>query len=351
MALPEQIRKQAEAVQELYKQLNPESAQGSETGADAPSGETAGAAAPAPADAPAANVAAPSPAAPEPKAGDDKAPEDITQKYRTLQGMYNAEVPRLHAQNREMASRIQQMEQLLASLSQPAAPAQAGAAAPAPAAPERLVTDKDVEEYGESIDIMRKVSREELGSLQQRLSKIEGMLQQMQTKVVPQVQAVAQRQQVSAEQKFWADLTAAVPSWREVNDNQAFQDWLLAVDPLTGISRQTYLEDAQRDLNAQRVAAFFRTWLESTGQAAVAQPTGSAPTQAQSELERQVTPGRARSVGAPQTNKGKTYTPEDIRKFFNDVRSGKYKGREQERDRIERDIFAAQRENRIQATA
>jgi hypothetical protein len=45
------------------------------------------------------------------------------------------------------------------------------------------------------------------------------------------------------------------------------------------------------------------------------------------------------------------YAPQDIQKFFNDVRSGKYKGREQERDRIERDIFAAQRENRIQVNA
>lgn len=349
MALPEQIRKQAEAVQELYKQLSSESEQGD--AADATPGETAGTATPA-ADAPAANTPAPSPAAPEPKVGDDKAPEDITQKYRTLQGMYNAEVPRLHAQNRELSGRIQQMEQLLASLPQPAAPAQAGAA-PAPAAPERHVSDKDVEEYGESIDVMRKVSREELGSVLQRLAKLEGLLQQVQTKVVPQVQAVAQRQQVSAEQQFWADLTAAVPSWREVNDNQAFQDWLLAADPLTGITRQTYLEDAQRALDARRVSAFFRTWLESTGQATVAQSPGSAPASppAQSELEKQVTPGRARSVGAPQTNKGKTYTPDDIRKFFNDVRSGKYKGREQERDRIERDIFAAQRENRIQATA
>ena len=45
------------------------------------------------------------------------------------------------------------------------------------------------------------------------------------------------------------------------------------------------------------------------------------------------------------------YSPQDIQKFFNDVRTGKYKGREPERDRIERDIFAAQRENRIQVNA
>jgi hypothetical protein len=41
------------------------------------------------------------------------------------------------------------------------------------------------------------------------------------------------------------------------------------------------------------------------------------------------------------------YAPGDIAKFFNDVKQGKYKGKEAERDRIERDIFAAQREGRI----
>jgi hypothetical protein len=67
-------------------------------------------------------------------------------------------------------------------------------------------------------------------------------------------------------------------------------------------------------------------------------------------LERQVSPGRSRSTGTPATaNQGKMYSPNDIQKFFDDVRMGKFKGREQDRSRIERDIFAAQRENRIQA--
>lgn len=341
MALPEQIRKQTEAVQELYKQLNVGQDQGEEQ--TAPADDVAVVVEDSDADDIAAGNAAPSPAL-EQKPGDDKATEDFAQKYKTLQGMYNAEVPRLHQQNRELNQRVQQMEQLLASLSfQPAAQAESAVQVA------KLVTDKDVEEYGDSIDIMRKVSKEELGAAMQRLAQLEASLRQLQNNVVPQVQAVAQKQAVSAEQQFWADLISAVPNWREVNDNTAFQSWLLDVDPLTGITRQTYLEDAQRALDARRVSAFFRTWLESTGQAAIAQPQGSAT--AKTELEKQVTPGRARSTGTPQTNKGKIYTPDDIKKFFNDVRSGKYKGREQDRDRIERDIFAAQRENRIQATA
>lgn len=344
MALPEQIRKQTEAVQELYKQLNTDDNKGADA-ASSPDGTVMSVES---TDAPqladensVANSAAPASAS-EQKAGADNVPEEtVIQKYKTLQGMYNAEVPRLHQQNREMQQRLQHMEQLLASMS---------AAAPTtPTAPvvERLVTERDVEEYGESLDVMRKVTREELGAVAQRIAGIEATLRQMHAQVVPQVQAVAHRQQIGAEQQFWADLAAAVPNYRQVNDNTEFQSWLLQVDPLTGITRQTYLDDAQRSLDAGRVANFFRTWLESTGQA-VAQSSGTSST---SELEKQVSPGRSRNAGVPAANQAKLYSPADIQKFFNDVRAGRYKGREQERSRVERDIFAAQREGRIQMNA
>jgi hypothetical protein len=344
MAIPEQIRKQTEAVQQLYQQLNPDDNTGEPTSADGTVTPVENRDNTPLADAnSASNNAAPS-SANEHKSDDDNLPEEtIVQKYKTLQGMYNAEVPRLHQQNREMSNRVQQMEQLLASLSAQQTSAQSQQIV------EKIVTDKDVEEYGESLDVMRKVSREELIPMEQRFAQMEQMFRQMQTNVVPQVQAVAQRQQVSAEQGFWAELTSVVPNFRQINDNDAFQSWLLSADPLTGITRQTYLDDAQRSLDAKRVANFFRAWLESTGQAAVAQSTGRTQN---SELEKQVTPGRSRNTGTPATtNQGKMYSPQDIQKFFNDVRTGKYKGREPERDRIERDIFAAQRENRIQVNA
>jgi hypothetical protein len=344
MAIPEQIRKQTEAVQQLYQQLNPDDNTGEPTSADGTVTPVENRDNTPLADAnSASNNAAPS-SANEHKSDDENLPEEtIVQKYKTLQGMYNAEVPRLHQQNREMSNRVQQMEQLLASLSAQQTSAQSQQIV------EKIVTDKDVEEYGESLDVMRKVSREELIPMEQRFTQMEQMFKQMQTNVVPQVQAVAQRQQVSAEQGFWAELTSVVPNFRQINDNEAFQSWLLSADPLTGITRQTYLDDAQRSLDAKRVANFFRAWLESTGQAAVAQSTGRTQN---SELEKQVTPGRSRNTGTPATtNQGKMYSPQDIQKFFNDVRTGKYKGREPERDRIERDIFAAQRENRIQVNA
>ena len=350
MALPEQIRKQTEAVQELYKQLNGDETNGEATppadgGTSSPENN---AATPAPADEnSASNNAAPShgneQSHSDSSAENDPNSETYAQKWRTLQGMYNAEVPRLHSQNRELNSRVQQMEQLLASLS--AQPRQSEQ--PVNVAP--LVTDNDVAEYGESLDVMRRVTREELYPVASKIAQLEQVIRQLQTNVVPQVQAVAQRQAMTAEQQFWSDLSGAVSNWRDINDDTAFQSWLLEVDPLTGISRQTYLEDAQRNLDVRRVASFFQTWNELTGKANVAQTNRR--NASASELERQVAPGRSKNTGTPSNGSAKTYSPDDIKKFFNDVRSGKYRGREAERDRIERDIFAAQRDGRITVNA
>ena len=331
MALPAQVRKQAEAVNKLYEELNQDAGQqGQEAeAAEADVGDDAVR------EADSGGEQAPAPTAQE-QVGGDKTEKTLEQKYKTLQGMYNAEVPRLHAEKRELTNRVQQLEQLIASMN--AKPAQQQAPV------QKLLTEQDMQDYGDSIDVMRKVFREEMASKDAEIGELRQMVRQMQGTVVPQVHQLSQNYAVTNEQRFWADLNAAVPDWQDINGNKEFQAWLLEVDPLTGIPRQTYLDDAQRGLDARRVANFFTAWKGMTG-------TSDARTlpavQSASELERQVAPGKGRSGGAKPQGEARTYTNEDIRKFFTDVQRGKYRGKEAERDRIERDIFAAQREGRI----
>ena len=339
MALPEQIRKQSEAVKELYEQVNADDETGTDAdGHDEPTGDVQGRDV---ADVDVNDEAIP-PSEPEPKkrekAKDDE--ETLQQKYRTLQGMYNAEVPKLHAENKDLNMRLQQMEQLLSTLSDQSKQNSTSQ----PAQHEPLVSEEDINEYGESIDVMRKVSREEYMPVVQKISELEKYLQDLQNNVVPQVNSLSQHQRASTEQQFWSQLGSAVPNWREVNDNADFQTWLLQQDPLVGVSRQTMLEDAQRNYDVNRVIQFFKTWLDMSGSS---EATASQNSQRTSELEKQVAPGRARNASSSTATNQKTYTPEDIKKFFNDVQRGKYKGREQERARIERDIFAAQKDGRI----
>lgn len=333
MTIPEQVRRQSEAIAKMYEEGNTDAA-ATETV------EAAGAPDVQDTQADSAENAAPESASNEQRRSDTTG-DTAEQRYRTLQGMYNADVGRLRSENQQLNTRLSQLEQLLSTLSSQPAPMTAATAA------ERLVTDKDVEEYGDSIEVMRRVTKEEVSTANRRIAELEHMIRQMQTSVLPRVEQVAQRQAATAEQTFWSDLTAAVPHWRDTNADQKFHNWLLEVDPLTGLTRQTYLEDAQRSLDVRRVASIFSTWQALSGQS-VAQPTRAAQA---SELDRQVSPGRGRSSGGASTasDNNKTYSSRDIAKFFDDVRKGVYRGREAERDRIERDIFAAQRENRIVA--
>ena len=330
MAVPKQVRKQTEAVQQLYSNLN-EPSEGSSVPDETPTNSVE-----ATQQSDSANSAdgtASLPESVEQDSGDQG--QSFEQKYKTLQGMFDSQVTQVHAQNRDLAGRVDQLQQLLSTMeSTPKEPVE-------PPAPVSLLSDDEKEEYGDSIDIMRKVSQEVAGNYEQQIKSLTGQVQQLQSALVPRVEHLAQQQTQTAEQTFWSELSNVVPNWREINDNQDFQAWLLEVDPLSGMPRQAFLEDAQRNLDARRAAGFFTSWPGAQLPAQNASPTAS------TELERQVAPGKGRSGPSPTSNTAKTYTKADIKKFFDDVRFGKFKGKEKERDAIEQDIFVAQREGRI----
>ena len=332
MSIPKQVQKQSEEVQELYKQINGQTEEAQATAEAAPEEAVNDVAEPIPSDS--VEEQAPQSAPQEQVESGDQEPKeaDWQQKYRSLQGMYNADVPRLNAENRDLSSRVSQLEGLLSTMQEPAQQT--------PAVAEKLITDDDVKEYGDSIAVMRKAAREEvaqeIAQLRQQVGQLQGVL--------PQVQQVQAQQKKSGEQTFWNTIASEVPNWSDINNDPDFQSWLLAIDPLTGISRQTYLEDAQKNLDASRVVNFFRTWEGETGKTNTAQVDRSSE---QSQLQKQVAPGRSRNNGVKASGQNRTYTPNDIQEFYSDVRKGKYKGRDDERGRIERDIFAAQQEGRI----
>ena len=332
MSIPKQVQKQSEEVQELYKQINGETEEAQATAEAAPEEAVNDVAEPTTSDS--VEEQAPQSEPQEQTESGDQEPkqDDWQQKYRSLQGMYNADVPRLNAENRDLSSRVSQLEGLLSTMQEPAQQT--------PVQSEKLITDDDVKEYGDSIAVMRKAAREEvaqeIAQLRQQVGQLQGVL--------PQVQQVQTQQKKSAEQTFWSTIASEVPNWNDINNDPDFQSWLLAIDPLTGISRQTYLEDAQKNLDASRVVNFFRTWEGENGKTNTAQVDRTAQ---QSQLQKQVAPGRSRNNGVKASGQNRTYTPNDIQEFYADVRKGKYKGRDDERGRIERDIFAAQQEGRI----
>lgn len=254
------------------------------------------------------------------------------QRWRSLQGVYNAQKRQLD----ETTSRLSNMEQLITQMQSAPAPQDQRAS---------HVTDKDKTEYGEDmVEFARRVTREEVVPLAQAVQQLMGRIDQLQG-VVPMVKQVADRQAQTTHEQFYAALTSRVPDWQSVNELQKFHDWLLSADPLSGLQRQTLLTDAHNNLDLPRVVSIFETWKRENGVATA--PAVSAKTSNASKLERQIAPGRVSGTAPPSQAQKKQWTRQDITAFFKDKMDGKYKGKEEEARSIESDIFLAQREGRV----
>lgn len=350
MSLPTQIQKQVDDARAMAAQLYGPAA-GEADPADA---DTAVAVDEAPAPAEPAASEAPSPApAPAPAAANTATPplEDennatYAQRWRTLQGKHNA----LLRQVDTMHNRIAGLEQLIAQMQMPSASA---APAAAPSMP-KFVTDKDEKDYGQDmVDFTKRAAREEVAPLAQAVQALVQRFDQL-SGVVPVVNSVAQQQQLTAREMFLERLKARVPDLATLNDDPDVHAWLLQMDPFTGIQRQTYLQDAEKRLDLDRVVSIFEGARAALGKAhpaaadAGAPAPAPAPSPANRRLESQVAPGRANAATpAPQQRQGKQWTRGEIKQFFSDRMHGKYKGKEAEATKLEQDIFKAQAEGRI----
>jgi hypothetical protein len=150
--------------------------------------------------------------------------------------------------------------------------------------------------------------------------------------VAPQLQALEQqnndlRQRLAREARHRLDqqVAAAVPNFREIDRDPYWHRYLLEFDPLSGRVRQQLLNDAVASGDANRVVAFFRGYQREAGRAS--------------------SPQRSRNTAAPSKP---TYTRAQIGALYEQHRKGAYRGREAEWARQEADIFAAQKEGRVQ---
>ena len=251
---------------------------------------------------------------PPAKPADDAA----EQRYRVLQGKYNAEVPRLHeanrnlqAQNSDLSARLQGLEAKVQELSTP----------PAPAAD----FTKIHAEYG---DDLTNVLKEQAATI----SQLKGTIAQLQT---GQAQ-VAQTAQESVQDGFWRELRRIVPDWQALNSDQYFLAWLAEGDGLSGYSRFDTMQVAFKRLDAEGVARYFTSYKSGL------KPTPSA----QEQLASQQSPAASGS-GVTTGSEKPSFTSAQVSQFFKELSLGKWNHRQTEARAIERQMEEAQAEGRI----
>lgn len=263
MALPEQVRRQAERANELFDQVNAAPGEPPKAEPEAATPEVPQAVElQLPADPPAADP----PAAPAPPA------ENWEHKYKTLQGV-------LAANKRDADATIQTLQSQIASLKAAPAPA------PAPPAPAPLVTDKDLETYGaDMLDLIRRQATE---MAQQIVAEQMAQLKPELDQTRDQIKTVEQQVYRNEGDKFYGELAKAVPDWEAINQDPRFLNWLGEVDPLSGVERQGLLEAAGQKLDHKRVATIFELFKADAGLNKPA-PAPAAPAPAPSPSPRTV---------------------------------------------------------------
>lgn len=265
----------------------------------------------------------------------------LEQRYRTLQGMHQAEGSRSRNEVAALTAALQDVEDRLIA---------AERAAHTSPAPVKYITEKDEEEYGDTLDMVRRAAREEAeaistsreGALMDRIAQLENQTGHFRNTVVPTVENLSKAQEEQVKAEFWGTISTNVPDWRAINDNAEFKAWLLAADPVTGGNRQQFLDQARQQYDAPRVIRFFEEWKRRTAGGQTPAPNKNT----QAELERLVAPGTSKGGTTTQPEK-KQWTGAEVGKFFRDVNSGKYADKPEERKRVEADIYAAQAEGRF----
>lgn len=269
------------------------------------------------------------------------------QRYRTLQGKYKSEVPRMAQQIRDQQQQIDSMQSVIENMN-----LSQSVHTPKQSVQTDDVTDsltqEEIDDYGEElIEVIRKkaseVAAKQMGNLHQEIADLRG-----------QLSGVSQHVTMNERDKVYQTLDRRVPKWKTINQDELFLAWLDEVDPFSGYQRGKLLATAFDNNDAERVVSFFEAFAKEdaalTSSSKEPAPKEETPKEgAKVQLEDYVAPGQP----AHQTTQNsapageRVYTRQQIAQFYADIRRGKYAGKEKERMKIEKDIVKAVAEDRV----
>jgi len=242
--------------------------------------------------------------------------EEVNQRYRTLQGMI-----------RQKDDENQRLNTLLAQMQQ----------APEPAAeqptqePQNSVEARDREDFGDDlVDMVQRIVQREVGDFGNRIAQLESVSRETHASTTE-----------TRKERFESRLTERVPNWRDLDQDPLFTQWLNSSTTRVEIART-----AMQKFDASAIAELFEMYLAVAGQ-----PTGGstdspaeapAPSASRS-LEEKVAPSKGRTSTPSSSTEKKMWTRTEIAQVFSNRRSYSQK----EFDELQRDIFAAQKEGRV----
>lgn len=269
---------------------------------------------------------------------DDPKREDWKAKYLTLQGMYNADVPRLRTDLKAANARVDELAAEVATLK-----------AAKPAAPEppkevkidlpKALTDALGPEASEAIV---RIIEQSASAVRDDVGKqIDPLKEKVETSAKTAEQLATDRA-AEARSAFIGELEIRVPDWQAIDERDDWRAFLAERDSFSRRVRQELMTEAANEGDLESVVAFFEAFKARAGITKPAADAPAAPTKpATAHLE--VPPVAGRSA-APVVDK-KLWTQKEIRDFYADVTKGVYP--RERAMQIEQDIELAHKEGRV----
>jgi len=276
-------------------------------------------------------------ATPEPEEAKsaDTSPTDVAdefeQKYKTLRGKYDAEVPRLHQQVRDLNGKLDELAKSMEAKPEPPTKSKEKVS---------YVTDADRAEFGEElIDVQRRVAQEVSQEYTERMEQQDAVIQKLQEQLAKTGNDVG-------EMSFTQRLHSVVPDFAEIDNDERWVAWLNEHDPMLRGPRRDQAAAAFQAGDVEAVLHYVNLFKES-----ISEPETAPRQQRQTELEKQVAPNRsANSVRTQSANQNsKIYSPKEVDNAWTKVRALNTKGKYADAEKLEAELTAAYMEGRVRA--
>jgi len=256
----------------------------------------------------------------------DQEEEKFATKYNTLKGKYDAEVPRLHSELKELKQMI------FDKLGQQTTPKE---------------EIKEVNPYEDKLAKYREEYGDELVEMNRMLAKMEAeaILKERMQPITDQVASVEETQVKAAQKNFTDYLDTKVEGdWKALwaGKDEKFVSFLDSVEPNSGFKYSDIVKHHNDNWNADGLAHVFNAYLGSAPVTSVPEKVVKQPNPAKEAL---VAPSRTTTHTTPKTEEARIWTRETMAEFQKEDRMGKYTPEESKA--LWEDLMSAPSQNRM----
>src|SRR3990167_4380313 len=233
--------------------------------------------------------------------------KEAEQKFSSLQGKYNAEVPTFQRQLAELSKTVETLEK----------------AQPKPEPADILTEDERARTGEEIIAVATKIA--------------DHRVTEALKPVTERIEQFASHSKIA----YYDILDTRVPGWEKIDNDPLFAAWLREVDPGTSQVRGALLKDAEAKQQGYRVSEIFLAYLDKREIGQAKQPA--------SGLEKHIEhgPGQGEQQRGSDGELKRIWSGADRKRFYHEIQQGLWKGRDAERRITEQDIIDAIREGRV----